>query len=108
MAVEAALHHRQLNLHSSSRSRVARLTTHRRILRGGLAHRPGMAVVSKPKIGSWWTGRRLPVYPLLHRSIMAIGTCARSRPEWPIRLQHPGMATDAAGEEVPMSPGSEG
>ena len=67
-----------------------------------------MTAMSKPKIGSWWTGRRLPIYPLLDRSIMAIGTCARSRPEWPIRLQHTGMTTDAAGEEVPMLPVIEG
>ena len=63
-----------------------------------------MTAMSKPEVGSGRAGRRLPFYPFLDRSIMTIGTCGRSRPEWTIRLQHSGMATDAAGKELPMLP----
>ena len=63
-----------------------------------------MTAMGKPEVGSGRTGRRLPFYPLLDRSIMTIGTCTGGRPEWPIRLQHSSMATDAAGEELPMLP----
>jgi len=63
-----------------------------------------MTAMSKAKVGSESTGRRLPFYPLLDRSIMTIGTCTGSRPEWPVRLQHSGMATHAAGEELSMLP----
>ena len=63
-----------------------------------------MTAMSKPKVGSGRAGRRLPFYPLLDRSIMTIGTCTGGRPEWPVRLQNSGMATDAAGEELSMLP----
>ena len=63
-----------------------------------------MTAMSEPEVGSGRTGRQLPRYPLLDRSIMAIGTRGRCRPEWPIRLQHSGMAIDAAGKELPMLP----
>jgi hypothetical protein len=104
MAVEAALHDREANLHPLATECVAWFASEGRVLFG--CPNDGLRVHSmgESKVRSRRAGRWRPVYSLLHAAVMTLGTVLRLRPQGGTSQGHTGVAAGAAGKERTVLP----